>query len=177
MEVKRIGTTLDNLLDISRIKSGSIDLHLEEGCLAGILKDIVDRHELTAREGAITTELVAVSGRWDRSRVAQVVAPILSNAVKFGMDKPIEIALVATSGSATISVTDHGIGMEPSEQASLFSGERMNLAGKNPEPALGLWMAGQLVQAMGGNVAVRSRPGEGSTFFVTLPRRLSSGAA
>jgi signal transduction histidine kinase len=85
---------------------------------------------------------------------------------------PIEVSLVGDEETVCLSVTDHGIGIRPEEQKRLF--ERFERAVTQRQYGgfgLGLWITRQIVDAMGGQIALDSRLGEGSSFHVTLPRQ------
>lgn len=170
-EIKHISLLFESLMDVSR--AGGPELHFEEGCLAGILREIVDGLQLAAQDRGISTELPAVAGRWDGHRIAQALTPLLSNAVRGGPgDKPVKLALVATPNTATISVTDETGEIARPDAEPLSWSRRPDMP--NECPPLDLWIASQLARAMEGNFAIRKRAGQGFTFFMTLPRRLSS---
>jgi two-component system, OmpR family, sensor kinase len=132
----------------------------------------VNRFQDQLKEHQLTTRVAPTPGTWDRLRVEQVVTNLLSNAIKYGEGLPIEILLEGDDRTVCLSVKDHGIGIEPEHQDRLF--ERFERAVTRPQYGgfgLGLWITRQIVHAMEGHIAVESRPGEGSTFRVTLPRQ------
>ena len=107
---------------------------------------------------------------WDRLAVEQVVENLLSNALKFGAGQPVTLRLRSDGRSARLDVQDRGIGMSPDQQARIFGRfEQIVAQHRGSGFGVGLWVANRLVAAMGGRIAVSSRPGEGSTFTVTLP--------
>jgi two-component system sensor histidine kinase VicK len=166
-----------NLLDVARISAGRIDVEPEDLDFGDVIRAVVRRfgHTLAGRELAL--EVPAVKGRSDRLRLEQVITNLVSNAIKFGEGKPIEIALRADDERAYFSVTDHGIGIDPERQSELFA--RFSRAVSRREYGgfgLGLWIARETVLAMGGEIWLTSAPGEGSTFSVSLPRVLAAGA-
>src|SRR5262249_5720318 len=111
-------------------------------------------------------------GLWDGSRLDQVVANLLSNAIKFGSKHPIEIAVTQVGSCAQISVTDHGIGIAPERLGTVFDRFMRGVDSTHYGGlGLGLYISRQLVEAHGGTIGVRSRPGEGATFTVELPTR------
>jgi signal transduction histidine kinase len=100
----------------------------------------------------------------------QVITNLVGNALKYGRGKPIEIAIAIEGEDAVVRVVDHGIGIGADEQRRLF--ERFERAVSTREFGgfgLGLWICRQIVEASGGQIAVESTLGEGSTFTVTLP--------
>jgi signal transduction histidine kinase len=113
-----------------------------------------------------------VRGYWDPVRLDQVVSNLLSNAIKYGNGKPIELSLQGERDVVRLSIADHGIGIEPDRQQRLFGQfERAVSARQYGGFGLGLWITRRIVESMHGSIAVESRPREGSTFVVLLPRR------
>jgi signal transduction histidine kinase len=91
--------------------------------------------------------------------------------MKFGAGRPIEITVRSSTASAVLAVTDHGIGIEAEAQARIFDRfERGVSAQHYGGLGLGLYIVRQIVEAHRGGIGVRSEPGRGSTFTVTLPR-------
>jgi signal transduction histidine kinase len=115
--------------------------------------------------------IVLVVGRWDPSRLDQVVTNLLSNAAKFGAGKPIEIRIEQLGGSAQLAVIDHGIGIDPARRPYVFDRfERAAVpSSRYGGLGLGLYIAQSIVVAHGGTITVDSELGAGSTFTVTLP--------
>jgi PAS domain S-box-containing protein len=171
-QVKHLVRLLDNLLDVSRIRSGPLNLDLKDVDLVEVLKSMVERFSNGTEQGQITFHASSESfvGRWDRLRLEQVTANLLSNAVKYGTGKPIEVTLRGDGNAALLSVTDLGIGIAPEEQARLFGRFERAVSGEQYGGfGLGLWISRQIVETMGGSISVKSAPGQGSTFIVALP--------
>src|SRR6185369_13265349 len=113
----------------------------------------------------------ALRGTWDRVRLEQVISNLLTNALKYGPGKPIEIETAGEGDLACIRVRDYGIGIEPENQRRIF--ERFERAVSDRHYGglgLGLWIVRQIVEALRGTIAVESEAGSGSTFTVHLPR-------
>jgi len=112
-----------------------------------------------------------VVGRWDRGRIEQVLANILSNAMKFGAGRPIEVDVDATADAVRIAVRDHGIGVSAEDQARIF--ERFERAVPTRHfggLGLGLYTSVQILRAHQGSLRVDSQPGQGAVFVIDLPR-------
>lgn len=171
---QRLGRLLHNLLDLSRLSSGKLELEVGEVDLAELVHDAVARYADQAAEAG--SQLVVdvrpgVVGRWDRLRLERVLTNLLSNAFKYGRGHPIELRVERTDGHGRLSVRDHGPGIPPEQQRRIF--ERFKKAPAQGEKkegfGLGLYIVRQLVEAHGGAVLVESREGEGATFTVELP--------
>jgi signal transduction histidine kinase len=128
--------------------------------------------ELKPNQAILSLPSESIVGHWDPVRLDQVVTNLLSNAIKYGNGKAIELSVRADGKTARLSIADHGIGIEPDRQQRLFGGFERAVSGRQYGGfGLGLWITKRIVDAMGGRIGVESRPGEGSTFVVVLPRR------
>jgi signal transduction histidine kinase len=171
---ERLTRLVATLLDVSRIETGRLALDPEEMDLAALAREVVVRFETDFERSRTAVSITCdrpVTGRWDRSRLDQVVTNLLSNAHKFGAGKPIEIALGGEGGAAWVRVRDHGIGVDPARQPFIF--ERFERAVPTKHYGglgLGLYISRRIVEAHGGSIRVESRPGDGATFTVELPR-------
>lgn len=171
--VVRLEELIDRLLEISRIQAGAIALELEDVDLAAVASEIAERLRREAEQAgsSLTVEAAGpVVGRWDRARLEHVFSSLLSNAIKFGTGKPIDVAVASVDGAARVEVRDHGIGIDAAEQERIF--ERFERAAPLRHYGgfgLGLWTARRIVEAHDGHITVASRPGHGSVFTVELP--------
>jgi signal transduction histidine kinase len=110
------------------------------------------------------------AGSWDRMRLDQVVTNLLSNGVKYGGGKPVEITLSHGPSGVRLTVQDHGIGIAPDDQRRIFERfERAASARHYGGFGLGLWITRQIVESSGGTISVDSAPDRGSKFVVNLP--------
>ncbi len=174
-QVKRLTYLINDLLDVTRISNGRMKLELEEVELAGLVRDVASRFEPEAErvEGKLDVHLDGpLTGRWDRLRLEQVVTNLLSNALKYGPGKPIQVRLEAAGGLARLTVRDEGIGIEPEYLARIFEKFERAVSGRHYGGlGLGLYITRQIVNALGGRVAVESTPQQGAVFTVELPLR------
>jgi PAS domain S-box-containing protein len=177
--LERLSLLVDQLLDVSRISGGRLELCFEELDLVTVVRDLVRRTEDSAKRAGCTVSLLGhetVPGVWDRLRVEQIVGNLLDNALKYGQGQPVEIRVTEEGMRARISVTDHGIGIPLLDQARIFDRfERLVSERHYGGFGLGLWIVRQIVDILHGTVRVSSKPGEGATFVVTLPRTHSVG--
>ena len=170
-QLSRLMRLVDTVLDVSRVASGRLPLMLENVDLAEVVGEVVDRLEPEQRT-QISTRLDATTGMWDRVRLDQVVTNLVSNAVKYGEGRPIEIVVTTHDGRARLEVTDHGIGIAPHHQARVFERFERAVSDRRYDGfGLGLWITSRIVSESGGTMSLRSEPGVGSTFTVDLPPR------
>ena len=167
-QLSRVGRLLDNLLDVSRISSGRLQLELEDCDASDVVADVIERYR--AQLATLSTSLESCPGRWDRVRLDQVATNLISNAIKFGEGRAIEVSLASTSEAVTVRVTDHGIGIRAEDLPHLFDRFEQRAAEQYGGFGLGLWITKRIVTAMGGSIAVESEIGRGSAFSVTVPR-------
>ena len=173
-QVERLTALINNLLDISRITAGRLELDLEPVDLAAVAREAAARFRDDLARAGCVLELHAdgeCPGEWDRLRLEQVVMNLLSNAAKYGAGRPIAIVVDGGEATARFSIRDHGIGIPAEHQGRIF--ERFERAVSDRHYGglgLGLWIVRQIVDAFGGTIEVESKTGEGSTFTVLLPR-------
>jgi len=104
--------------------------------------------------------------------VERILSQLVANALKFGADNPIDVAVGPSGERARIAIKDRGIGIHLEDQERIFGRfERAAPLEHYGGFGVGLWMVGELVKSMSGSVRVDSRPGEGATFVIELPRR------
>ena len=169
-QVARVIRLLNTLLDVSRIAGGRLPLVLEDVDLAEVASDVIGRLAQSER-AQITCVLESTRGQWDRARLEQVVTNLVTNALKYGEGKPIDVVVAAHDGGARLEVSDHGIGVAAEHHARIF--ERFERAVTDRRYAgfgLGLWITSRIVEEFDGVLSVKSAPGEGATFIVDLPR-------
>ncbi len=171
-QTKRIATLVNDLLEVSRISMGRLTLHPETMDLAEAAREVLERHEPEARNVGCALSLRAESavGTWDKLRIDEVLANLLTNAIKYGAGQPVEVAVERADVTARLTVRDHGIGIPREDQERIFDRfERAVSVRSYGGMGLGLYVVRQIVVAHGGSIRVQSAPGQGSTFTVELP--------
>ena len=171
--VKRATT----LLDVSRVTTGQFRLDPAPADVCDLVREVVENFAPVATlAGASLTCRVpdaAIIRMCDRLALEQVLDNLVSNAIKYGAGQPVLISLshAEPSGSVIMQVHDQGPGISADSQARIF--ERFERAVRPGQHGggfgVGLWVVRQLIDTMGGTVTISSRPGEGTTFMVTLP--------
>jgi PAS domain S-box-containing protein len=170
---RRLTQFIDELLDLGRTRSGGFEFSVEDVDLAVVVREVLIRNaaDLTRSGSSITTKLSERAiGKWDRTRIGNVVESLVSNAVKFGRGKPIEIELMVEDERAKLSVRDHGIGLSGEAQRRIFRPFERGVPTRNYGGlGLGLYIASTVAQAFGGTLTVSSTLGEGALFVLELP--------
>lgn len=172
-QATRLSHLVNELLDVSRIDEGTLELEFARVDLARVARDVVGRLAGDAeRVGSVVRLTVgeSVVGRWDALRLEQVLSNLLSNALKFGAGKPVEVTVERKSALAVMTIRDQGIGIAPGDIERIFERfERAAPTRRYGGLGLGLYIVRQIVEAHGGQVRAESVPGLGSTFTVELP--------
>lgn len=171
---------VDEILDLSAAESGQIVLRPDDVDLASIVRECLVEASEVARAGSVTLQAAAgdptsIPMRCDPKRVRQVVNNLLSNAIKYTRTGGVITVSVADRGDTVeIAVQDTGIGLSAEQLGRLFLPFERLGAEKTATPGtgLGLALSKTLTELMGGTVRVDSVAGVGSTFFVSLPRKL-----
>jgi len=172
-QVKRLSSLVGELLDVTLISGGQLRLELEPVDLGALIREVAARFEGESRRTATplqTTLAEGVVGQWDRGRLEQVVASLLSNALKYGVGRPVHVQLGEEGGYAWFTIRDEGIGIPPEALGRIFEKfERAVSERHYGGLGLGLYVTRQNVRAMRGSIEVRSILGQGATFTVRLP--------
>jgi PAS domain S-box-containing protein len=174
MQCRKMTQLLSRLLDVSKIDAGHLALESEEMDLSKSVFDILERFQTEIRQAKCSVEFQTLTdgrGKWDRTRIEQVVTNLLSNAFKYGSGKAVEIQLTGDDERVTLSIRDHGMGVAPEDMKKIFGRfERARRTRKLSGTGLGLYIVKQIVEAHKGTIRVESELGKGSQFVVTLPR-------
>ncbi len=174
-ESERIVSMLRTLMDISEAETGIMTLHLDRVDIASLVDGVLDLYHYVAGEKGVSISASVPKGleaQVDADRMRQVIANLLDNAVKYtpGGGR-VKIGASGRGGEIIISVTDTGAGIPPDDLPRIF--ERLYRGDKSRSQrglGLGLSLVQAVVHAHGGRIEVKSRPGEGSTFILHLPR-------
>jgi signal transduction histidine kinase len=172
-QVRRLERLINNLLDVSRIAVGRFVLQIEDVDLSAMVRDVASQFSAEiARSGyALKLDLPPQAlGSWDPLRLEQVVVNLLSNALKYGDGKPIEVTVQLDDDYARIIVRDHGIGVASADQERIFERFERAVSVNYGGLGLGLYITRQIVLAHGGTIRVDSGLGAGATFVVEIPR-------
>ncbi len=173
-DAQRLNRMINDMLDLDRIEAGRLTLRLESVDINVVLQDAVERARASSERHTIEVKLDPSQPvtECDADRVAQIVANLLTNAVKYSPDGgEILVSSQAGEGFVEVSVRDHGVGIAPEFAKRLFSRyERYEkTSGKIIGTGLGLAIARQIVEMHGGRIWVDTTVGSGSDFRFALP--------
>jgi ammonium transporter len=176
LSAEHLMALIDEILDLSRIEAGGVEVELAEVDLAEVIGEVTDTLEplidrsrvklLTEIEGFLPPVVT------DRDKVKQILLNLLSNAVNYTDDGSIQVLAAKTKGRLQVTISDTGIGIAPEELGRIFdefhraSSTRARL---RQGTGLGLAISRRLARALGGDVTADSRLGVGSTFSLYLP--------
>lgn len=176
-ESERLTQLIDNVLDFARIESGRKQYHFERGDVGEVVRTTVEdyREELEVQGFRLTLEVEEglPPAMVDRAAVTQALLNLLNNAQKYSREnKEITVSVRARDHEIRVELADRGIGIPEADQEKIF--EKFyrvedDFVRSVSGSGLGLAIAWHTMEAHGGRIEVRSRPGEGSTFSLVLP--------
>ncbi|MGF6273917.1 signal transduction histidine kinase [Massilia sp. UYP11] len=172
-QIKSMIRLIDDMLDVSRMRSGKLSIRPAQVELMNLLERVVSDLSLQAATTGSSLTLRphdGVTGCWDEFRVEQVIVNLLTNALRYGCGQPVEVSVERTGEMVRIDVRDQGKGIATSDLERIF--EPYERGARNGEPkglGLGLYISRQLAVSHGGELRVTSSPGEGSVFSLVLP--------
>jgi PAS domain S-box-containing protein len=177
-QAERIGRLVDRLLDVSQLASGKLKLDLMPCDLGEIVKDVAERLSEQASEAGSELRLALSGGiiaESDKFRLDEALSNVVSNAIKYGAGRPVDIQLQTTDTKATLTVQDRGIGIPPADLARVFGRfERTTLSRNYGGLGLGLYIASQIIEQHRGSIRAENRVNGGTRFVIELPRRVPS---
>lgn len=170
----RLAKLIEDLLEVSRASVGGFLLEREDMDLVELVRGVA--HGSIGERGQPSVPVAisgdaSVTGKWDRLALERVVAQMLSNAMKYGMGRPIEIGIKNLGDDAELTVRDHGIGIPVEHRDELFERfARFAPINHFGGMGVGLWLVRRVVAAHGGTVSASDAAGGGTCFTLRLPR-------
>ncbi len=169
------------LLDYHQLESGKVEIHEESFSPATLIRECVGGMQPQALEkGLLLESNINVADnmvcRSDAFRIKQIVNNLVGNAIKYTDEGKVTVSTAYMSGRLTIGVDDTGCGMTPEEQQRVFNAfTRLPGAQRKEGVGLGLSIAREIVERLGGSINLVSRKGEGSKFTVVIPMEMANG--
>lgn len=178
-QVGRLTRLVDDMLDISRIRTGKLSFTKERINIMELVTDVVERmRPQFVQSGKELPRLFfedVGESECDKMRIEQVLTNLLSNAFRYGKGLPIDVRARKFGQMIEISISDRGIGISEEDQSRIFSRfQRAVPASEVSGLGLGLYITKQIIEGHGGTIEVESRPEKGSTFRFYLPLLRSS---
>ena len=173
-QIRNMVRLIDDMLDVTRMRRDALSIQPQPVDLAALARAVVEglRHQAEAAGSVIGLEAPGeLRGVWDEFRIEQVLTNLLTNALRYGRGKPVEMMLSQAGGMARITVRDQGIGIAPEDQERIFEQfERTDDSRKHASGlGLGLYITRKIVGLHHGRIEVESTPGQGALFMVELP--------
>jgi signal transduction histidine kinase len=185
-QLNQLNELVDSLLTLARADEGRAPLTLEDCDLAEIVADVGETAGLLGEQHGLTVHTAlpdhSVRLSVDRHRIHQLLLNLVTNAAKYTpAGGTVHLALEDADGVVRLIVRDSGIGIASGDLPHIFdrfwrADPARSRTGDRPGVGLGLAISKWIAEAHGGEIAVQSRPGRGSTFTITLPRADASGA-
>ncbi len=174
-QTDRLSKMISDLSNVSLITTGRMKLEAAEFDMAQTVKDIVQHVKMSMRKKdyPITVDvpdsLVVI---FDKVRIEQVITNLITNAIKYGNNKPIEVKLEKKGITVRLTVKDKGLGIPKHMQAKIFGRfERGNGHNEIKGLGVGLYITNQIISAHEGKINLKSKPGSGSEFSIELPAK------
>jgi signal transduction histidine kinase len=175
LQVQNMVRLIDDMLDVTRLRNNRLSIRPSEVDLPALLERVVGNLANQAASSGCSITLHAeqpLTGCWDEFRIEQVVINLLTNALRYGEGKPVDVRMTPLPDGVRIDVRDQGRGISEADQQRIFGQFERAVAREGDKTGglgLGLYITHQLVLAHGGSIEVESQPGEGSVFTVRLP--------
>lgn len=172
-QIQSLIRLIEDMLDVSRIRTGKLSIRPSRFDLAQLVSNLLKNFsaQISVAESTLSFTIEEpVIGTWDEFRIEQVVANLLTNALRYGARSSISVRVYCEAGHARVDVLDHGIGISEENQKRIFQQfERVSADHVIAGLGLGLFISEQIVAAHGGSISVESEEGKGSLFSVHLP--------
>lgn len=173
-QIAWLKSMINDLLDVSLITTGKMNLQPEDTDLVTITNQVTQSFSemLKRKKYKIKTKArSAVVGKWDKVRIEQAITNLISNAIKYGNGKPIEITISKNGNQGKFIIKDQGIGIPSQEQKVIFDLFKRASGPSEYKKGLGvgLFITSQIVKIHGGKIKVSSAPAKGTSFTIELP--------
>lgn len=175
-QIERLTVLIEDLLDVTRIETGKLNYKFEQVDLSQLVKEVTERfseevkYSKTIFRQHLDDNVLVFC---DRYRIEQVFVNLVSNALKYGSNNPIDVSVTQENGKAIIIVKDQGLGIAKDLQGKIFERFERAISSTNISGlGLGLYITKQIVDAHQGWIEVESDLGVGSTFKICLPTGL-----
>ncbi|MDE2027381.1 MAG: HAMP domain-containing histidine kinase [Candidatus Omnitrophica bacterium] len=180
--IDRLKSMIDNMLDVSKIEKGKLELYKKDADLNQLIEEVIADFSLKIEKKGLTIKsdlpAQAIRTNIDKDRITQVLVNLVGNACKFTEKGQITIAARDKGDYVECSVEDSGVGIHPKDMPYLFSKFHQIGRMKNQQEkgtGLGLVISKDLIELHDGQIRVESKEGTGTTFIFTLPKASDQG--
>ena len=174
VQTKKMNGLINGFLNLSRLESGKLDLHMKTFSIDELIRIVID--DLIVGKEDPNIEFLPCANtlvRADGDKIDSVITNLLSNAAKYSpKGAKITVMCRADNSDVTISVTDHGIGINANDMPHIFDRfYRIESQGTKDISGfgIGLYLSAEIVRLHGGRIWAESKYGEGSTFYISIP--------
>lgn len=173
-QVGKLSKLVDDMLDISRLSRGRLELNKRETNLAQLTREVLYGMMDQLKLAGITLTISApeaVMGHWDSDRLEQVVENLVTNAIRYARKTPLFVRVAESQEKVILEVCDQGPGIPPEDHDKIFNQfERSRSLGERSGMGLGLFIVREIVTLHGGTISVSNLNTGGARFIVELPR-------
>lgn len=173
-QVKKLSSLVSDLLDVSKIEAGKLQLSIEKFDIGSVVKDTVElmQHTYNNYNIELNDSIDSLMMNGDPNRIEQVIINLLTNAIKYSPgEDSVNVTLTQNNGKVIIAVKDHGVGIAADKLTQIFS-RFYRVEGTNPNISglgIGLYLSDEIISRHNGRLWADSEPGKGSTFYMELP--------
>lgn len=172
-QIQSLIRLVEDMLDVSRIRTGKLSIRPSAFDLSQLVSNLLEvfSSQISASHASVSFHAQqSIIGQWDEFRIEQVITNLLTNALRYGANKPVDVAVYTEGQYAVVQVRDQGIGISQENQQRIFQQfERVSSTQVVSGLGLGLFISEQIVAAHSGKIEVSSELGEGALFKVYLP--------
>lgn len=173
-QISRLTRLVDDMLDISRLRSGKFNLSKQKTNFCQLVSEVLERIKPQFIEAGyqepVLKNLNEAYGFWDPLRIEQVISNLLTNAIRYGEGKPVFLEVKIIGNNVQLSVQDHGAGISEEQKERIFNRfERLTEVHESTGLGLGLFLSQRIIIAHQGRIWVESEINKGSTFYFSLP--------
>jgi signal transduction histidine kinase len=171
--LEKLDSLIGDMLDVSRIQDGKLMLYPKPTDLGEVAREVLDRFSpaLVTAGIALNTSLEdGVGGFWDSHRIDQLITNLVTNVIRHAPGSPVSVSVARAGNCAEFRIEDHGRGISAENHERIFDRfERIGSGDRVGGLGLGLFISRQIAESHGGKLELRSVPGSGATFVLTLP--------
>lgn len=180
-QLNKLTTLISELLDVTKIETGKLELHKEKNDLDQLVKEVIeDIQQITTTHQIIKKGKIEKKISLDKDRINQVITNLLLNAIKYSPKASrVIVNIFEEKDEVFIEVQDFGIGISKDNKDKIFDRffrVKGNHGERFPGLGLGLFICSEIIKRHHGTIGVKSREDKGSTFFFTLPTKLHEEA-